>query len=619
MDSDYSVSSESETGLSSRETKKRKRTGRGRDVMKILRATTHELGPDCFCKRFKCFTVVPEPERYRIIREFNELGNTDAQNSYISGLISVLPVIRRRPRKNAEESRLNNASFSYRVRIVEDGITRDVSVCIKAFLSFHGITGRRVRYVRDSLLFDGKAPIDMRGKHNSRPHKLSEVTKQKVMEFIKSLKGRKSHYSLADSNKIYLPENLNIVKLHKMYSETNVDNKISYESFREIFESNFNISFGYPRKDTCSTCDSLKADMSSITTLLNSTSDLETRKTASNDIEKKTRERELHLKKSERFYSLKRSYRKRASKSSTMEGITMDYQKNLPCPNITTNDVYYKRQLNFISFNIHVLSNSKSVFYSYDESVAKKGADDVCSMLNHFFYNILPMEVKELAIFCDSCAGQNKNFTVIRFLHYLVTKKNRFDIVKVIFPIRGHSYLECDRNMSLVNQKAYTEVPEDWRDELRNCRLKPTPFEVIDCSKNFDFEDWTTFLSPLYPTKCPFPTRPIRMLKFCSKDNRLIFHKSTYMGLYYNSKFENKPIKACRKRTQNNHNKKEVGTLQKLYQGSIPIKKSKWKDLQDLTAFLEKPESRLFYQQLTVVEQSVESDDEFVDDPPIDV
>lgn len=47
--------------------------------MKILRATTHELGPDCLCKRFRCFTVVPEPERRRILREFNELGNTNKQ------------------------------------------------------------------------------------------------------------------------------------------------------------------------------------------------------------------------------------------------------------------------------------------------------------------------------------------------------------------------------------------------------------------------------------------------------------------------------------------------------------------------------------------------------------
>lgn len=72
-------------------------------------------------------------------------------------------------------------------------------------------------------------------------------------------------------------------------------------------------------------------------------------------------------------------------------------------------------------------------------------------------------------------------------------KKNRFDTVKEIFPVRGHSYLECDRDMSLVKQNAYTEIPDGWREELRNCRVKPTPFDVIDCSKNFDFQNWSTF------------------------------------------------------------------------------------------------------------------------------
>lgn len=341
--------------------------------------------------------------------------------------------MRRRPRKNEAESRLNMASFSYRVRIIEEGRTRDVPVCFNAFLSLHGITQRRARYVRESLLLTGKSPIDMRGKYSTRAHAVSENMKQKVEEFVKGLKGRKSHYSLADSNKMYLSEDLNIVKLHKMYySDRNVDHKVSYETFRGIFENNFNISFGYPRKDTCSTCDSLKAEISLLTETTKSTLDNEVGQIAVDDLARKLDEKVLHLKKSERFYTLKRNYRK-------------------PCPNITTNDVYYKRQLNFISFNVHILTKSRSVFYTYDESVAKKGADDVCSMLYHFFYNILPMEVKDLAIFCDSCAGQNKNFTVIRFLHYTVTKRKRFTTVKMIFPIRGHSYLECDRNMSLVN------------------------------------------------------------------------------------------------------------------------------------------------------------------------
>ncbi|BES91727.1 Spermatogenesis associated 5 [Nesidiocoris tenuis] len=121
----------------------------------------------------------------------------------------------------------------------------------------------------------------------------------------------------------------------------------------------------------------------------------------------KTEERELHLRKSEEFYNAKARSRKRAAISSKFEAITKDYQENLPTPNITTNDVYYKRQLNCVSFNIHVLSTNHAIFYTYDESVAKKGADEVCSMLNHFVNKILPPEGEELEIFCDSCAGQN--------------------------------------------------------------------------------------------------------------------------------------------------------------------------------------------------------------------
>lgn len=36
-----------------------------------------------------------------------------------------------------------------------------------------------------------------------------------------------------------------------MFENKKPEYKISYESFRNIFETKFNISFGYPRKQTC--------------------------------------------------------------------------------------------------------------------------------------------------------------------------------------------------------------------------------------------------------------------------------------------------------------------------------------------------------------------------------
>ena len=52
----------------------------------------------------------------------------------------------------------------------------------------------------------------------------------------------------------------------------------------------------------------------------------------------------------------------------------------------------------------------------YDETTAKRGSDDVYSMLYHFFINSVPDHVVHLDLFCNGCERQNKNWTVKRFL-----------------------------------------------------------------------------------------------------------------------------------------------------------------------------------------------------------
>lgn len=595
--------------------KKRKRTGKMTDVMKKLRASSHESGEDCKCSRLKCFITICSEERQRIIFYFNQLGDYNAQSKYLSGLISVVPVQRRRNRKDEADANFHTSSYSYRVRARVENKLQDVSVCYKAFLSLHGISNRRVQNLKKNLCALGDAKPDGRGKHKNRPHRISDVTKLKVMDFIKSLKGRKSHYSIRDTSKLYLSEELNISKLHRMYNDSNKEHQIGYTTFREIFENNFNISFGFPRKDTCSTCDILKSEIAILEEKIAQCVDEETKKAMKKTLEQKNGEKQLHLARSDKFYSLKRKYRKQSQKEAKIEAIAMDFQKNLPTPNITTSDVYYRRQLNFISFNIHVLSDSASVFYTYDESVARKGADDVCSMLHHFFSNLLDPQVRDLIIFCDSCAGQNKNYTVMRFLHYMVNMENRFDSVKVVFPIRGHSYLECDKNMSLVNVKSYTERPDDWREILRNSRIKPSPFKVINCGEEVKFQTWTEFLSQRYVRKCPLPIRPIRVLKVDKNEPRFISHKENYFGSYFKAVIV-PPQK------QKSKQKKSLGStaLKNLYNGQVPIKAAKVKDLLHLTQFLTSPDAKSFYDALVADSQTKEddSDIEFADDPPID-
>lgn len=154
------------------------------DVLKKLCATTHELGPDCKCKRYRCFENITDEEKKRIIREFNSLKNYNNQSKYLCGLITVLPIMRRRSRLSDDKAQYNLASFAYRVRVFCDDKLKDTPVCIKAFMSLHGISAKRVQTLRESLSTTGNIPIDNRGKHKNRPRKLSDETLNEEDNFL---------------------------------------------------------------------------------------------------------------------------------------------------------------------------------------------------------------------------------------------------------------------------------------------------------------------------------------------------------------------------------------------------------------------------------------------------
>lgn len=101
---------------------------------------------------------------------------------------------------------------------------------------------------------------------------------------------------------------------------------------------------------------------------------------------------------------------------------------------------------------------------------------------------------------------------MFRFLHNLVHEERRLDHIKITFPVRGHSYMECDKNMGLVNQRLRAEYPPEWCGIFRQARQKPSPFEVVEVDQSF-FRTWTIFLSTMYKKKSSFASRPIRELE----------------------------------------------------------------------------------------------------------
>lgn len=103
-----------------------------------------------------------------------------------------------------------------------------------------------------------------------------------------------------------------------------------------------------------------------------------------------------------------------------------------------------------------------------------------CLLLFYFICKFLDDEVEELHVFCDSTGGQNKNFTIIRFIHFIANKHiHGIKEIKITFPVRDHSFLECDNNVGLWNFKEKMETPKDFVTMIQNVEKNPFPFEVV--------------------------------------------------------------------------------------------------------------------------------------------
>lgn len=184
--------------------------------------------------------------------------------------------------------------------------------------------------------------------------------------------------------------------------------------------------------------------------------------------------------------------------------------------------------------------------------------------------------------------GQNKNYTVIRFLHWLVHGLKRFEKAKIIFPIRGHSYLECDKNMGLINQKANIDLPREWWAVFKSARQSPTPFVVIECKRDM-FLQFTNFLKPGFKPKCPIPTRPIRELVTNKSHPTYVSFRDSFNGTYETGVI-----------TSNTRLPLSISAIKQSYPGPVAIKKAKYDDLQVLKRFCV-PNARPFYDNLLYI------------------
>lgn len=232
--------------------------------------------------------------------------------------------------------------------------------------------------------------------------------------------------------------------------------QVTYSLFRKIFLEEFNIGFCGPAVDTCAFCDRVSDAIKYERKLRNL-----------NKVRDLKRELKSHKFRARFFFTL--------MKSSPADSLTFcfDLQQVHYLPKLTLGDTFYKRQLAYYTFCVTDYNIKAPYFYSWIETEGKRGSEEVSSALIHYLNahkGTWPETTRKIRLFCDGCAGQNKNQIVMHSLAFWLAKQAppRIDKVHVFFPVRGHSFLPADRLFGIVENKLKTHreifLPDGFAD-----------------------------------------------------------------------------------------------------------------------------------------------------------
>ena len=132
--------------------------------------------------------------------------------------------------------------------------------------------------------------------------------------------------------------------------------------------------------------------------------------------------------------------------TSDIEMHTFDLEQALATPLLTTNVVFYKRQLWTYNLGIHDCKTGKRCMHMWHEGIASRGSHEIGSCLLLHLRNMQSRTTK-LILYNDSCGGQNRNINLVcLWMHIVASSDYSITQINQKFMVSGHSYLpnDCD-------------------------------------------------------------------------------------------------------------------------------------------------------------------------------
>ncbi|XP_052427306.1 uncharacterized protein LOC127969418 [Carassius gibelio] len=194
--------------------------------------------------------TLKESDLFYIKQQLYSTNDKVEQDAILLSRMDAMPCKRRRQQVEAEEKR-GQRDVSIKYAVLKEDKTK-VPICHASFLSIFCVKKDRVQSIAKYWLENGKA----RPEHHGGPREIEAQTAKKdiVRKHIQSFNCRASHYARRGApGRKFLPSDLSVAKMHQMFLEQN-HQQVSYSLYWSIFVYDFNLAFGHPAKDVCSSC-----------------------------------------------------------------------------------------------------------------------------------------------------------------------------------------------------------------------------------------------------------------------------------------------------------------------------------------------------------------------------